>query len=157
MPKVRIFKAARRLELWDGEACLGSWPCHLGRAPEGAKEREGDGRTPEGRFYICTRNEASRFHRFLGLSYPSPGDAARGLATGLLRTAEAAAIGEAHARGVRPPWDTALGGQIGIHAAPNGQPMPGGDWTEGCIAVGLEAMTRLWEACPLGAGVSIHP
>ncbi|HJV91528.1 MAG TPA: L,D-transpeptidase family protein [Holophagaceae bacterium] len=157
MPKVRIFKAARRLELWEGEVCLGTWPCRLGRAPEGTKEREGDGRTPEGRFYVCTRNEASRFHRFLGLSYPTPGDAARGLATGLLRTAEAGAIGEAHAQGVRPPWDTALGGQIGIHAAPTGETMPEGDWTEGCIAVDLDVMARLWEACPLGAGVRILP
>ncbi len=157
MPKIRIHKADRRLELWEGGACVGSWPCRLGRQPEGSKEREGDGRTPEGRFYICTRNEASRFHRFLGLSYPTPGDAARGLVKGLVTVPEAAAIGEAHAREVRPPWDTVLGGQIGIHAAPTGEPMPEGDWTEGCIAVDPEVMDRLWDACPLGAHVRILP
>lgn len=157
MPKIRIHKAERRLELWESGACMGAWPCRLGRQPEGPKEREGDGRTPEGRFYICTRNEASRFHRFLGLSYPTPGDAARGLAQGLLTVPEAAAIGEAHARGIRPPWNTALGGEIGIHAAPTGEAMPEGDWTAGCIAVELEVMQRLWEACPLGAQVRILP
>lgn len=156
MPRIRVFKSARRLELWEGGACLGAWPCHLGRSPEGLKDLEGDGRTPEGRFYICTRNAESRFHLFMGLSYPTPGDAARGLSQGLLTVPEAAAIGEAHARGVRPPWDTALGGQVGIHAAPTGQPMPEGDWTEGCIAVDVAVMRELWEHCPLGVGVSIH-
>ncbi len=157
MIRICIHKSARRLELWEGGVRVGAWPCRLGRNPQGVKVQEGDGRTPEGSFYICTRNAESRFHRFLGLSYPSPGDAARGLAEGLLTVPQAAAIGEAHARGVRPPWDTTLGGQIGIHAAPSGEAMPEGDWTEGCVAVAVEVMEFLWDRCPLGALVSVQP
>jgi murein L,D-transpeptidase YafK len=145
--RLRVLKEERRLELWEGEACLGAWPCRLGRAPLGPKRREGDGRTPEGRFYVCTRNAASRFHRFLGLSYPRPEDAEG--------RAEYTAIAEAHARGLRPPWDTPLGGQIGVHGAPNGQAMPEGDWTEGCIALDDDVMDLLWERCALGTPVEI--
>lgn len=145
--RIKVLKAARRLELWSNGALEQAWPCHLGRAPEGHKQREGDGRTPEGEYAVCTRNAESRFHRFLGLSYPRPEDA--------VGTPYAEAVASAHARGVRPPWDTPLGGQIGIHGAPNGEPMPEGDWTEGCVAVADDAMDLLWDRCPLGTKVEL--
>ncbi len=135
----------------------GVWSCRLGRAPEGSKSWEGDGRTPEGTFYICTRNAESRFHRFFGLSYPLPNDASRGLASDRISSSQAAAIHEAHAVRVRPPWDTPLGGQIGIHGAPNGAPMPAGDWTEGCIALENAVIDQLWDCCPLGTPVIVLP
>lgn len=143
-----IHKADRRLELWAGGVLQAAWPCRLGPAPEGHKRAEGDGRTPEGAFTICTRNGESRFHRFLGLSYPRPQDAEG--------TPWLAEVASAHARGVRPPWDTPLGGQIGIHGAPNGRPMPEGDWTQGCIALADDAVDLLWDRCPLGTPVEIR-
>lgn len=150
--ELRVLKAERRIELWEEGACVSVWPCHLGRVPQGDKTCEGDGRTPEGAFYICTRHEGSRFHRFLGLSYPRPSD----LSKAALTPEQAESIRDAHRRGVRPPWETPLGGQIGIHGAPNGCPMPEGDWTEGCIAIAHEALMHLWDRCPLGTSVVIQ-
>jgi len=71
-PKVEIRKGARTLALFSGGTLLKEYPAALGGAPVGDKERQGDGRTPVGEFYVCTRLEKSRFHRFLGLSYPAP-------------------------------------------------------------------------------------
>jgi murein L,D-transpeptidase YafK len=135
----------------------GAWRCQLGRAAEGQKAWEGDGRTPEGHYLICTRNAESRFHRFLGLTYPLPSDALRGLSAGRISPAQAAAIDEAHTLRARPPWDTALGGQIGIHGAPNGASMPEGDWTEGCIALENAVIDHLWARCPMGTPVIVAP
>jgi murein L,D-transpeptidase YafK len=154
-PVVRIVKSVRRLEVLDGGRVVFACPVALGPAPEGDKRVEGDGRTPEGAFFVCTRNERSRYHRFLGLSYPSPEDAERGLRDRLLTHREALAIGRAAALGRRPPWDTPLGGEIGIHGA-GGEPREG-DWTRGCVAVDDETMDELWRLCPLGTRVFVEP
>ena len=65
-PRIVVCKAARTLELYDGAARVRSFPIGLGFAPQGDKSREGDGRTPEGVFYICTKNAHSRYHWAMG-------------------------------------------------------------------------------------------
>jgi murein L,D-transpeptidase YafK len=151
-PRVVIRKAARELALYDGDKLLRKFPVALASNASGDKEREGDRRTPEGTFYICTRNGNSRFWKFLGLSYPAPEDAAGGLAAGMITTAESDAILEAHRRKSCPPWKTALGGEVGIHGGGVGR-----DWTLGCIALTNEAIDELWEALRLGDPVTIEP
>lgn len=154
MAELRVLKSARRLELWGEAGLVKAYAVSLGAAPAGDKEREGDGRTPEGRFYVCTRKADSKFHRFLGLSYPDAADAERGLREGLIDEVQRAAILEAQRAGARPPWDTALGGMIGVHGT---RPGAEGDWTQGCIALADADMDELWEACPLGARVEVLP
>lgn len=149
-PELRVFKAAHRLELWASGRLLKTYPIGLGAAPELDKEREGDHRTPEGRLYVCTRNEISKFHLFLGLSYPGPEDAARGLRDKLITRAQHDAILDAHRRKARPPWDTKLGGTVGIHGHGAGS-----DWTWGCVALEDEAIEELWAACPMGTVVVV--
>ena len=70
-PRIVIYKDMRWLELYDGEKLIGRFRIALGFAPVGDKEKEGDGKTPEGDYYVCMRNESSRFHLSLGVSYPS--------------------------------------------------------------------------------------
>jgi hypothetical protein len=148
---VQVLKGVRLLILRSGDRVVRSYPIALGSAPEGDKEREGDGRTPEGEFYVCTRNDRSRYHLFLGISYPSREDAERGLRGGLVDREQHNAIVDANARRARPPWDTGLGGMIGIHG--HGSQ---GDWTLGCVAVEDSAIEELWLACPLGTSVVIE-
>ena len=66
-----IKKKDRVLEVHEAGRLKKSYTVVLGFSPEGDKGREGDGRTPEGDFYVFTKNEKSRFHLSLGLSYPS--------------------------------------------------------------------------------------
>src|SRR5687768_17740360 len=49
----------------------------LGFEPSGDKVRQGDGRTPEGDFYVCMKNDKSKFYLSLGLNYPNEEDAGR--------------------------------------------------------------------------------
>jgi murein L,D-transpeptidase YafK len=140
------------LGLYVGGRLAATYRIALGRRAEGHKEREGDGRTPEGHYFVCTRNPRSRFHLFLGISYPNADDAALGLARGAISEAEHRAIVEATAAGRQPPWNTALGGEIGIHG--------GGvwaDWTLGCIATENSAVEELWEVLRIGDPVIVAP
>lgn len=154
-PRVLILKSERKLYLLDGPRVVGEWDVQLGFEPDGPKTREGDGRTPEGTFFVCTRNSLSRFHRFLGLSYPSIPDADRGLREGALAPAQADAIRRAITGRVQPPWNTPLGGAVGIHGT--GGPTVPGDWTAGCIALPDAAIDRLFRILEVGDPVEIRP
>jgi murein L,D-transpeptidase YafK len=138
--------------LYDGSEPLRKYRVVLGANVSGNKEREGDKRTPEGIFYICTRNDTSRFHKFMGLSYPAPSDAARGLQAKMITRAEHDAIVKAHETKSCPPWKTALGGEVGIHGGGIDR-----DWTLGCIALTNEAVDELWAALKMGDPVVIEP
>lgn len=151
-PKIIIKKADRVLQLWDGDTLRATYPIGLGWNPIGDKEKEGDGRTPEGTYYICTRNNYSRFYLSLGLSYPNREDAKKGLEAGLINQNTYNQIGDAIDRGIQPPWNTALGGEIMIHG--HGSQT---DWTAGCVAVDNDIMDILWEHCGLGTRVIIEP
>ena len=116
-----------------------SFAVSLGRSPVGPKLRQGDHRTPEGRYIIDHHNPNSAFHLSLHVSYPSPSDSARALA-------------------VRD----SPGGDIMIHGMRNGAGWIGRahllvDWTDGCIAVTDSEMDQLYEAVPDGTPIEIRP
>src|SRR5262245_49674468 len=72
-----VNKSQREMLLLRGHSVLRSYRVALGREPQGHKEREGDGRTPEGRYVIDGRNPKSRYHLSLRISYPNAEDRAR--------------------------------------------------------------------------------
>jgi murein L,D-transpeptidase YafK len=151
-PEIVIRKSARRLDVYEGGNLVNSFSMVLGFAPDGDKELEGDGRTPEGEFYIVTKNSESKFHLSLGLSYPSKDDAARGLAAGVITETEHARINSAIDAGKMPPQKTALGGEIYIHGGGTET-----DWTHGCIAMKNEEVEELFRRIPVGTRVTILP
>lgn len=150
--RIIIYKAARRLELWRGGDLRACFPIGLGPNSRGAKTREGDGRTPEGAYFVCTRNRQSKYYLSLGLSYPGERDALRALERGLIGPEMCEYICARVREGLRPPWDTPLGGFIMIHGGG-----AHGDWTQGCVALENKDMDALWACCPLGAPVDIRP
>ena len=118
--QVFVSKSRRRMYLLNGEDVLKAYDIELGYAPEGHKQQSGDGKTPEGFYWIDRRNPNSAYHLSLGISYPNSRDRAA-----------------ARAQGVDP------GGDIFIHGentrGPNGQ-----DWTAGCIAVRDSEMEEIY-------------
>ena len=151
-PRVVVEKSARRLRLYAGGELVRVRRVALGFEPAGDKVKQGDGRTPEGEFYVCMKNERSRFHLSLGLSYPNEEDAARGLRDGLITKAVAAGIVRAVRAGRCPAWDTALGGEIFIHGGG-----ASGDWTFGCVALENPEIKELFDIIPAGTPVRIRP
>jgi len=124
----------------------------LGLSPVGDKVKQGDRRTPEGDFYIFTKNDKSAFFLSLGVSYPNAAHAARGLRDHLITKAQYDSIMEALLAKKAPPQNTPLGGDIYIHG--NGAT---GDWTWGCVALENEDIREVFNAVSVGTPVKIEP
>jgi len=151
-PRIVVFKGKRHLELYSNGALVRVYKVGLGLNPVPDKQRQGDRATPEGDFYVFTKNERSAFYLSLGVSYPNVEDAERGLRDGLISRAQRDAIVRAIRRKATPPQNTALGGDIYIHG--NGA---SSDWTWGCVALENEDIRELFGAVPVGTPVTIHP
>jgi murein L,D-transpeptidase YafK len=151
-PRLVVRKEARVLELYDGSRLVKTYSVVLGFAPEGDKEKEGDGKTPEGEFYVFTKNAKSQFHLSLGISYPAKDDAIRGLQSGVISKTEHDDIAKAIDSRKMPPQKTALGGEIYIHGGGTAS-----DWTWGCVAMNNQEIEELFEAVPVGTRVEIRP
>lgn len=111
----------------------------LGGEPVGPKTRQGDHKTPEGKYLFDHRNIHSQFYRSIHISYPNGRD-----------------VGQAEKMGVSP------GGDVFVHGLPNGYGWVGKghrlkDWTDGCIAVTNEEMDEIWKAVPDGTPIEIEP
>ncbi|WP_115733099.1 L,D-transpeptidase family protein [Aminobacter aminovorans] len=136
---VRVDKSERRLELLSGDKVVSSYAMALGANPVGHKAREGDERTPEGRYVLDWRNPESGYFRSIHISYPDADD-----------------VAAAKRAGVEP------GGMIMIHGQPNGYGwwswlMQLFDWTNGCIAVTDEDMAEIWQMVANGTPIEINP
>jgi murein L,D-transpeptidase YafK len=124
--RVVVEKENRKLHLMrDGEA-FRSFDIALGVEPVGNKEREGDQKTPEGRYSLDERNPDSDFFLAIHISYPSSSERA-----------------VARRNGDDP------GGAIMIHGQPNVPTYSTAyyrtqDWTNGCIAVSNSDMIDIW-------------
>lgn len=132
--RLLVYKDSRRLYLMHHDETLEFYDFDLGFAPEGHKQIEGDGRTPEGHYLIDRRNPQSQFHLSIGISYPNARDRAR-----------AAAMGKSP------------GGDIFIHGQPNAYVPEGRDWTAGCIAVKNREMDAIYAMVQDGTPISIFP
>ncbi len=130
---VLVFKEERVMHLLHYDQILRSYEFELGFAPNGDKDQEGDGRTPEGTYFVDRRNPNSDFHLSIGINYPNEED-----------------IAEAEALGVDP------GGDIFIHGTPR-KFRRQDDWTWGCIAVTNREMEEIYAMVRDGTQVNIFP
>jgi murein L,D-transpeptidase YafK len=151
-PKIVIRKEKRALDVYDGKILKKTFKIALGFAPTGDKQIEGDGKTPEGEFYVFTKNPKSNFHLSLGVSYPSKDDANRGFAEGLISKNERDEIVTAIDSKRMPPQKTKLGGEIYIHGGGTAS-----DWTWGCPALNNDDIEELFALIPVGTNVTILP
>ena len=132
-------KSARQLTLYYHGQTVKQYAVALGKNPVGDKLHRGDGRTPEGLFYIEGRNPQSKYHLSLRISYPDA----------------------AHRRSALKRGESA-GGEIMIHGLPDAFASVGAlhrqqDWTLGCVAVTNEEIEEIWRAVPDGARILIKP
>lgn len=151
-PRIVVYKKDRKLELYSDQTLVRSYRVGLGFSPTADKQREGDGTTPEGDFYVFVKNNKSAYYLSLGVSYPNVEDADRGLRDGLITKAQYDKIVDAHKRKTAPPQYTKLGGLIYIHG--NGSKS---DWTLGCVALENEDMKELFDSVTVGTPVTIKP
>ena len=151
-PEIFVYKEKRRLYVIQSDVLVRDYPVGLGFHPIGDKEKEGDGKTPEGKFFVCVKKPSTRFQKSLGLNYPDKKHAERAFFAGVITPMEFRDILLAFENKATPPWNTALGGQIFIHAGGAHK-----DWTEGCVALYNSDMDELFQITSVGTPVSIRP
>ena len=132
--KLVVYKSERKLEFWANHNLIKTYKISLGRNPIGPKEKQGDGKTPEGLYFISDKNPNSRFHLNLGISYPNEEDRKKS----------------------KNP-----GGDIKIHGLKNGNSWIGKfqrlfDWTDGCVAVTNAEIEELYRSVPVGTSIEIN-
>lgn len=134
--RVRVHKAERLVVLDGAQGPLKIYQMGLGFAPVGHKQFRGDGKTPEGSYFVDRRNPNSLFHLSIGISYPNKADKAF-----------------AAAQGKSP------GGDIFIHGGPRRgiDPMDKRDWTAGCVALTDRQIEEVYAMVRNGTPVDIYP
>jgi hypothetical protein len=151
-PKIYVLKEERRLWLIQDKTLVRDYHIGLGPSPRGDKYLRGDGRTPEGEFFVCSKNSSSHYYKSLGISYPSPRNAENALSCGMISYNDYCSIKQANDAMKLPPSNTALGGMVMIHGG--GCHM---DWTLGCIAVQNSAIDELFSVVRIGTPICIMP
>ncbi len=130
----------------------------IGRFGAGRDKHLGDGMTPVGRYQIGWIKHNSRFNQFIGINYPGPADARRGLDQGIIEQQTYNRIMSAHSQHRVPPQDTGLGGFLGIHGLGQANPVVHKryNWTRGCIATTNEQLDKLLPWVEKGGWVEIR-
>jgi murein L,D-transpeptidase YafK len=142
LPKIDMIivnKKNRLMALYKNYILIKQYKIALGSSPIGHKLKEGDGKTPEGRYTIVSKNAKSAYHLSLKISYPSKND-----------------VANARKNGNNP------GGDIMIHGLKKEFSWLGKfhrfiDWTRGCIAVSNEEIEEIYDAVTIGVPVEIKP
>ena len=133
---VVVMKSARRIMRFtngkllhskgSGAAC---WAIGLGPSPEGHKQQEGDGKTPEG-WYRSSDKPWSQWYAAIAIHYPNQRDISDAVSGHRVAPDLASAMTRALKQDKKPAQTSPLGGEILIHGGGSST-----DWTLGCIAL----------------------
>jgi murein L,D-transpeptidase YafK len=136
---ITMDKSDRLITLWEKGQPLKSYQIlSMGWDPVGHKVQEGDGKTPEGRYYIDGKHPSQKFQKFLNISYPNAQDKLN-----------------AKKLGVSP------GGHVGIHGDKGGwqgfKDRSNPAWTRGCISIRNASIEEMYQLVPIGTEIFIQP
>jgi murein L,D-transpeptidase YafK len=137
--QVLVVKSERKLSLLAHGKVIRTYKVSLGAEPVGAKEQQGDHKTPEGNYVLDRRNPTSKFYKSIHVSYPNERDKQKAAKLGV-----------------------SAGGDIMIHGLPNGfgwlrTTHLSKDWTDGCIAVTDSEIDEIWKLVADGTPIEIRP
>ncbi len=136
---VVVYKSKGLMQLIRDERVVKSYKVVFGDNPKGHKVRQGDERTPEGRYTLDWKNPNSRFYRSIHVSYPNAADRARARKLGV------SPGGDIMIHGMKPQWQ---GMEKYLQSM---------NWTDGCIAVTNREMDEIWAMVKTPTPIDIYP
>jgi murein L,D-transpeptidase YafK len=136
---IKVEKQKHLMTVFHENKPVKSYRIALGFSPIGHKVHEGDGKTPEGVYYIVGKNAQSRFHLSLKLSYPSLSD-----------------LKYAQELGLNPGGNIMIHG-LAPHLSAKDKWHAMKDWTLGCIAVTNHEIEEIFNFADVGTKVEILP
>ena len=139
--RVLVDKSEHTLTVYAQGKAIATFKAGFGVYPVGPKERQGDRKTPEGKYVLDYKNPNSAYYRSIHVSYPNNADRARARRAGV-----------------------PTGGDIMVHGQPSDPRVvraiarwPNNDWTDGCISLSNADMARLWELVDVPVAIEIRP
>lgn len=132
-----VFKSEREMQLYAKQKMIKTYRIALGNTPIGKKQFEGDGKTPEGLYFIDDKSAVSKYHKNLNVSYPNKNDLKYATENG-----------------------KSAGDDIKIHRLPNRFDDANylrTDWTLGCIALKNSEIDELFAHVKIGSPIFILP
>ena len=138
--KISVYKSSRNMYLYKNGKIIYQFKISLGKNPKGHKLKQGDFKTPIGRYTISSKKCDKKYYRAIYISYPDSEDIARGIKNGVN-----------------------VGSGITIHSQPTWNADGNGDrytlsrdWTQGCIAITTADMQILWSRLIIGTPIEIR-
>ncbi len=120
---IKIDKSDYKLMVYTSDTLVKSYPVVFGFNAVDDKQKEGDGKTPEGTFKIRDKYPHNKWNKFIWIDYPNETSWKK--------------FNQLKSEGVIKEGET-IGGEIGIHGVPEGRDAlieNRINWTLGCIAL----------------------
>ena len=139
-----IDKSDYELSVYDEKGWYATYPVVFGNNNLEDKKMEGDKKTPEGVFHITNKKIHDKWHRFMGIDYPTQESWER--------------FRSRKERG-EIPVGAGIGGSIGIHGTwPHEDFMIDKfkNWTMGCISMKNADVAEIFSFIPSGTQVTIR-
>jgi murein L,D-transpeptidase YafK len=139
-----IDKSDYELSVYDEKGWYATYPVVFGNNSLDDKKMEGDKKTPEGHFHITNKKFHEKWHRFMGIDYP---------------TAESRERFRQRKQRGEIPANASIGGSIGIHGTwPHEDFMIDKfkNWTMGCISMKNQDVAEIFNFIPSGTEVLIR-
>lgn len=140
-----VDKSDYELKVYDEEGWYATYPIVFGSKDLSDKMREGDRRTPEGKFRVILKKIHPNWGPELLLDYPNEESLQR--------------FKERKAKGLIPK-NAKIGNGIAIHATRPQEEWTIDNfynWTDGCVSVKYTEMKDLFSYIPVGTPVTIKP
>jgi murein L,D-transpeptidase YafK len=140
-----VDKSDYELKVYDEEGWYATYPIVFGSKDLSDKMREGDKRTPTGKFKIILKKIHPKWGPELLLDYPTGESYQR--------------FNERKAKGLIPK-NAKIGNGIAIHATRPDEEWTVDNfynWTDGCVSVKYTEMKDLFSYIPVGTPVTIQP
>jgi len=140
-----VDKSDYELKVFDDEGWYATYPIVFGSKDLSDKMREGDRRTPNGKFKIILKKIHPKWGPELLLDYPNPSDVEK--------------FNDRKRKGLIPK-NARIGNGIAIHATRPEEEWTVDNfynWTDGCISVKYTEMKDLFDYIQTGTEVTIQP
>lgn len=140
-----VDKSDYELKVYDDDGWYATYPIVFGSKDLGDKMKEGDKKTPNGKFKIILKKIHDKWGPELLLDYPNPECVQR--------------FNERKQKGLIPKT-AKIGSGIAIHATRPEEEWTIDNfynWTDGCVSVKYTEMKDLYSYIPVGTPVTIQP
>lgn len=160
-PTIIIDRKNYILQLYSEDILIKNYRAVFGKNSANIKKSAEDHVTPSGKYFVCSIDTNSNYHKFFQINYPNQRDASEAYKNGYITKDELTKIVTSLNTSKKPCSNTRLGGNIGIHGIGEFdfifRNLPFAfNWTNGSVAVNNKNIDELYHVISVGTKVEIR-